>query len=319
MTTKNLLEAATLVEASETGTWRVRLISEGKGSSGIYPETLMEDYSHAFNGALSFENHPVGWDGPQGRNFTQIVGKVVGETWVDTDERGKKGIYANWEPDPDHRERLTRYKENLGLSIYIEGDGHVDEDGEFVVDSFNANDPFRSVDVVIAAGRGGRFEESALREIYSSRRGDKEPSVETSARGNKKKDTQDMEIEELGKAVEALTQTVQSLVDAGTAKAEEAAQIEADNAAVEERVAAVTAGLDAVESAREDLLPTQVDRLRAEAKKGVDVAPLIEQAKADMKAMAESYGERLTEGAGGLVKGSGRKVESAVELGKVFG
>ncbi|MCK9600632.1 MAG: hypothetical protein M0R06_16425, partial [Sphaerochaeta sp.] len=173
MTTRNLFEAATLIESPTEGLWKVRLISEGKGSSGIYPAQMLQEHYSAFNGpTLSFENHPTWADGPESRNFKQIVGQVVGETWVDVDERGKKGVYANWEPDPEHRARLERYKKSLGLSIYIEGEGHLDEDGEFVVDSFNANDPYKSVDVVVAAGRGGRFEES-LKEMYSHRREEK--------------------------------------------------------------------------------------------------------------------------------------------------
>ena len=286
MATKNLLETATLVEAAETGTWKVRLISEGKGSSGIYSAELMENYGHAFNNSLSFENHPVGWDGPQSRNFTQIVGKVIGETWVDVDERGKKGVYANWEPDPDHRDRLARYKENLGLSIYIEGDGHVDEDGEFVVDSFNAMDPFKSVDVVIAAGRGGRFEES-MREIYSQRRESK-PSAEASAQ-EPRKDKQDMDNEKIVEALTALTAQVSALVSAETAKAEESAQKTADENAVAEALTAYETAIKAIDEA--DLLPSQVESLRAEAKRGVDIAPLIEAATkvvTEARQMAES-------------------------------
>src|SRR5690554_952942 len=124
MTTKNLLEAATLVESNDSDVWKVRLISEGKGSSGVYPAATLEQFKNAFNDILSYENHPD-WDGPQSRNFKQIVGQVVGETWTDTDERGKLGIYANWSPDPEYKERLSRYKKKLGLSIYIEGEGHL--------------------------------------------------------------------------------------------------------------------------------------------------------------------------------------------------
>lgn len=296
--TRHLLEAAILVESGDTGPWRVRLISEGKGSSGIYPASLLEGYGHAFNDSLSFENHPVGWDGPQSRNFTQIVGKVVGETWIEKDERGKVGVYANWDPDPDHRERLARYKKNLGLSIYIEGDGHLDEDGEFVVDSFNPMDPYKSVDVVIAAGRGGRFEEN-LKEIYSQRSENK-PSAETSAQEGKDK----MDTEKIVEALEALTAKVAALESASNAKAEENAQREADENAATEAREQYAASVEAIEAVRADLLPSQVKHLMAEAKAGKDVTPLIESSKALVAEMREDakLAPRVQEGR--VVRGS---------------
>lgn len=318
MTIKNLLETATLVESGDADTWTVRLISEGKGSSGIYPAETLETYKHAFDNVLSFENHPIGWDGPEARNFQQIVGRVVGETWTDTDERGKVGIYAKWSPDPDSKERLNRYKDNLGLSIYVEGEGHADEDGNFVVDTFNEHDAFRSVDVVIAAGRGGRFEEGALKKIYAQRRVENKSDVESSAREFKEKEIQEMDKEILD-AVNALKTSVDALTSTQTAKAEETAQIAADEAAVKEKVEAITTNLDAVESAREGLLPSQVENLRAEAKAGVDVAPLIETAKAQKAEMEKDFETRLGESqATGRVKGSGSTV-TAADLGKVFG
>lgn len=276
MTTKSLLESATLVEAPAEGPWHIRIMSEGKGSSGIYSAELLENYHKAFSDALSFENHPTGFDGPESRNFTQIVGQVVGETWTDIDERGKKTIDANWDPDPDHRERLTRYKDKLGLSIYIEGDGHIDEDGEFVVDSFNEHDPYKSVDVVIAAGRGGKFVES-MRSVYENRRPTdamiEENESTDSVRKESKMDEKAIE------AINALTAQVSALVSAQTAKAEENAQVEADEKAVESALDVYSDAIEAIEAARESLLPSQVADLRAEAKAGNDVKPLIEKAK----------------------------------------
>lgn len=301
MTTRNLLESATLVEAPVEGPWKVRLISEGKGSSGIYPASLLENYGHAFNESLSFENHPIGWDGPETRNFTQIVGQVIGETWVDSDERGKMGVYANWEPDPDHRERLARYKNKLGLSIYIEGDGHVDEDGEFVVDSFNEHDPFKSVDVVLAAGRGGRFEES-LKNMYSARRGESlEPGTDPSAQTRKENKMDEKAIE----AINALTAQVTALVSANTTKAEENAQIEADTKAVETALETYSAAVEAIEAARESLLPSQVKNLMAEAKAGNDVTALIESHKEIAAEALEAAKE--SDGSEGRVLGEGAK------------
>ena len=286
-TTRNLLESAALVETDLSGdTWKVRLISEGKGSSGIYPARTLENYGHAFNDVLSFENHPVGWDGLEARNFKQIVGRVVGETWIETDERGKVGVYANWRPDSEHREKLAAYKDALGLSIYIEGEGHVNEDGEFEVDSFNAFDAWKSVDVVIAAGRGGRFEESIkdLRKMYDARRSESEKTPGTPPA--ERKDNENMELEKVVEAVEALTAQVTALVaDKESAKAQEA-QANADAQAVAEALETFESAVKAIDEA--DLLAPQRESLLSAAKRGEDVAPLIESAKAVKAAALEA-------------------------------
>ena len=105
---RHLLEAASLVSesASEDGTWKVRVISEGKGSSGVYTASLLENHHKAFDNVLSFKNHPTGWEGPQSRDFTMIAGEVVGETWVEKDERGLTAVYANYRPDPEYADKI---------------------------------------------------------------------------------------------------------------------------------------------------------------------------------------------------------------------
>lgn len=270
MSTRNLVEAAALVTApSEGDTWKVRLINEGRGSSGVYSAQLLETYGHAFNNAVSFLNHPIG--GPETRNFTELVGRVVGATWTERGEDGTLGVYANWEPDPDHKEKLSRYKENLGLSIYISGTGSEDENGDFLVESLDAEDPFRSVDVVMAAGRGGRFElTESVKKMYESRRSESDKPTVTSAVDQEK---EIMELEDLKAAIESLTAQVSALVAKENAAQAEAIQAEADVKAVDEALASYDAAVDAIEAAE---LPADAAKtLRAEARKGVDVAPLI--------------------------------------------
>lgn len=311
---KHLLEAATLASdtASADGTWKVRVISEGKGSSGTYTANLLENHHLAFNDVLSFKNHPTGWDGPQSRDFTMIAGQVMGETWVEKDERGLTAVYANYLPDPDYRDKIERYRDKLGLSIYIEGSGYEDENGDFIVDWFNPEDPFASLDVVIAPGARGKFLESA-RQAYESVISDsKKPSV-TSALEEKdgiKMDEKDLE------AIRSLTVAVTALV-AGSEKATaEAAQVTADADAGAKAVEAYDAAVTAIDAA--ELPERVVESLRAQAKLGVDVTAQIEQAVAMKEALSESLEtERLNESATGRNFG-GRKLESAVDLGKVL-
>lgn len=292
--TRHLLEAASLVEADTSkDTWVVRLISEGKGSSGLYSATLLEEWGYAFNEALSYINHPTGWDGLESRAFTEIAGEVVGDVWIDRDERGKVGVYANWRPDPDHKEKLARYAKKLGMSIYIEGDGHFNEDGEFEVDTFNPNDPFKSVDVVIAAGRGGRFEiTESYRKMYESARvaeSEKRPGARQAERKEIKMD------EELKEALKGITDALAVLV-AEKKQAEAAeAQVEADEAAVTSAVEAYDEARKAIDEA--DLLEPQREALLAAAKTGKDITADLVSAKAVKESALEAAKTRLGESA----------------------
>ena len=311
---KHLLEAASLVSesASEDGTWKVRVISEGKGSSGTYTASLLENHHHAFDNVLSFKNHPTGWEGPQSRDFTMIAGEVIGETWIEKDERGLTSVFANYRPDPEYAEKLERYKNKLGLSIYIEGSGFEDEDGEYIVDWFNPEDPYGSLDIVIAPGARGKFMES-MRECYSGKPSDdKHP-------GTRQVENKEIKMDqELKDAFKGISDTLAGLVAKDKAAEAAEAQVKADQSAVTSAVEAYAAAEKAIADA--DLLDVQVESLRAAAKAGQDIAPLIESAKAvkdaAVKAVKESAEEEPHPGA---LFGSTRTVESAVELGKVFG
>lgn len=293
MTTRNLLEAASLVSesAAEDGTWRVKVISEGKGSSGIYTAELLENHHHAFDEVLSFRNHPTGWDGPETRDFTMIAGEIKGETWVDTDDTGRKAIYANYLPDPEYKEKIERYKNKLGLSIYIEGSGFENDNGEFVVDWFNPEDPYASLDVVIAPGARGKFLESAKRAYESlHRESEDKPSV-TSAVEEENGIKMD---EEIKAAFKSLTDLIAPLVAKETASQAEAAQAEADENAGKVAVEAYDAAVTAIDAA--ELPDKVVESLRKQAKEGVDVTPLIEQAKEMKTALVETLSESVDQG-----------------------
>lgn len=312
-TKKHLLEAATLIgePANEDGTWKVRVISEGKGSSGVYTAELLEKHHSAFDDILSFKNHPVGWDGPETRDFTMISGEIVGKTWVENDERGLKAIYANYRPDPEYKDKLSRYREKLGLSVYIEGSGYVDENsGEFIVDWFNPEDPYASLDVVIAAGARGKFMEN-MRKNYEAR----EDAVSDKTKGKSPAEERNTQMDEATKAelAKLFADALAPLVTEKQAAQAEAAQVEADEKVVEARLAAYDAAVEAIEAAE---LPAEAAKsLRAEAKKGVDVAPLIEFAKA----VKDGENARMQESAAQGRNFGSRKVESATDLGKVFG
>lgn len=308
---RHLFEQATLIgeSANADGTWKVRLISEGKGSSGTYTRELLENHHNALDDLLSFKNHPGIWDGPETRDFTMLVGEIIGETWVENDERGLASVYGNYLPDPEYKDKLERYKKKLGVSIYIEGSGYLDEQGEFIVDWFNPNDPYASLDVVIAAGARGRFEES-MKTMYAQRSAEHKTST-ASVEEKRKTLTMEKDVEE---RFDALEQAIQGLV---TSKQEEA-KTEADAAAVEaavtEKTEAIKASVEAVESAKADLLPTQHKALLESAWNGEDVSAAIEREKTIAKEAREAAG-----GAGNDNGGeSGRLGEAASTEGYVL-
>lgn len=304
----NLLEAASLASdaPNEDGTWKVRLISEGKGSSGIYTAELLEQHHHAFDDLLSFKNHPD-WDGPQARDFTMIAGQILGETWIEKDERGLTAVYANYLPDEEYRDKLARYKNKLGLSIYIEGSGFYRENADgtedFVVDWFNPEDPFASVDVVHAPGARGKFMES-MRKTYDSNRKveSKEPTVKSAEEENGVKMDQEMK-----DAFKSLTDLVSTLVAEKEARTNAEAQATADAAAVAAAVESFATAAKAVEDA--ELLDVQRDAILEAAKRGEEVAPLIESAKAIRDAAIEAAKAKADEDAG-----TGRIVTESAEF-----
>lgn len=312
MKTKNLLEAASLAatEPAADGSWAVRLISEGKGSSGVYTRELLENYYDAFDDVLSFLNHPSG--SPTERNFTEIAGRIKKDSvrFVE-EEDGTGAIYGDYLPDPQYAEKLERYRDKLGLSIFICGGGYVEESsGDFIVESFDREDPFRSVDIVHAPGARGRFLES-VREIYSARSESEKPPV-TVAEDERNK----MELEaKVDKALELLA----GLVSEKAAKSVEAAQVTADEEAAkiaaESAIAHYSAAVKAVDEA--ELFESQRESILAQAAKGEDVSAIIESAiKVKSEALA-SIQVQATEAEGAIV--GSRKVESATDLGKVFG
>lgn len=305
MTTQhvNLLEAASLASdaPAQDGTWKVRLISEGKGSSGTYTAELLENHHHAFDNLLSFKNHPTGWDGPQDRDFTMITGEVLGETWIEKDERGLTAVFGNYLPDPEYRDKLDRYKNKLGLSVYIEGSGYFQEaaDGteEFIVDWLNPADPYASVDVVIAPGARGKFMEN-MRKTYESAKARVQETNTTVVKENDEGDNMEKEVLD---AVQKLADQVAALVADKETAAKAESQIKADEAIAEARVEAFATAVAAVEEA--DLLAPQKAEILEAAKKGADIAPLIESAKAVKAAAIESV-KQVEEAAGTVLTGT---------------
>ena len=290
---RSLFEAGAIVgeSASENGTWKVRIINEGKGSSGTWPAETLEKYHHAFDDRLSFTNHPSGWEGPQSRDFTMLAGEIKGATWIEKDDRGLTAVYGNFLPDAEHKEKLERYRHKLGLSVFIEGAGYVDDNGEFVVDWLDEHDDYASVDVVLAAGRGGRFEES-MKKMYAQRSAES-ASANPAGEKNEPKGLLRMEQD-----VKDRFDKIEAALDVIAGSHAQEAQATADEQAIESAVAAATtsikAQVEAVEAAKADLLPSQYSALLEGAWAGKDVADGIASGKKIAVEAKEAYGARGT-------------------------
>lgn len=296
---KSFIESAAIVNSdTDAETWRVRLIQEGQGSSGYYSASLLENFGHAFDNTVSYLNHT---DDVSKRNFTEIAGRVVGKTWTEKEADGKVGLYANWRPDDDHRRKLEQYRDALGLSIFINGEGRYDDEKDTIlVESFDADDPFRSVDVVVAPGANGRLLTESLKRIYEDRdtaTSNEKPGV-TSALEERVLEME-KDVEERFAALENLLNT---LVTKEQAVKAEAAQAEADENAGRIAVEAYDAAVKAIDEA--DLPVAVVETLRKSAREGADVTPLIAQAVAIKEAAEADVQDRLSES--GRVLGSAK-------------
>lgn len=297
MTTKRIAEAGT-ISADATGTsFRVCLIREGKGSSASFPrEFFIEENATALAGSLSFPGHPERLWAPENRDPLSAIGSIAENVTIELDaETNLMGLWSTYrvaESKPEIGPYLKEFSQKLGLSIYIDTDGYIDDvTGTFVATRLYADDPYKSVDLVVAAGAGGKFDRvaEALRRI-----------TEASATAVEKKENL-MEIADLAKELksgfEAQGKIIEGLVNAITGKAVEVEQVKADDAAVEKIVESRFDAYDRDNAliTEAKLTESQSAEARALSRSGVDIAPYIEHAKkivAEAQALADEGDSR---------------------------
>lgn len=267
--------------------WRVIVARPGKGSSGTYSEDLFRRDAAKLipKGAQSFINHGE-------RDPEKMIGTFPdGGYWSEEDKAvvAELAVFSHW------KSFVEEVAPHVGMSLYAMGEA--DEDGN-VTEIYE--DAYNGADLVARPGLAGSGIAEKLYEAAVSATEEK-PSV-TSAQENDRKDP--IVEEKLDKLIEMIT----LMVAKDEAKVAEAAQVEADEAAKVEAVEAYDAAVKAIDEA--DLLPSQVATLRAEAKKGADVAPLIEaakQVKADALASLQESADEAP---------AGRIVESSSKTSK---
>lgn len=165
-----VLEAAKLSAKSADGSYPVVIITEGVGSTGVYRAELMrDDQAQLFENAASFMDHPVDPQKPHLRSVLSIGGRIrnvrAGES------EGKRALLGDYFPRKEYAEFVEEFADTVGLSIFSLAEGEeTDEQGRLIVENFAPNDPYRSVDIVVAPGRGGKFQRAreSARAIESS-------------------------------------------------------------------------------------------------------------------------------------------------------
>ena len=268
---KLLSESTTVPEKTGTkGRWRAVFLTEGQGSSGNWlRETIERDGPAALpKGSRCFVTHNRLENGEP--DPFRMWGVLAEDAWYD----GYGNLVGEIDILPSWIDRVEEVAPHTALSVYLMGES--DDEGN-ITKIFQ--DVQNGVDMVVHPGREGS---SLVEKLYES----------ATAGSNGHPGTRQVENKENKMDKETLEAALKPLADALTVlvaekKATEAAdaQAKADEAAVTSAVEAYDAKVKAIAEA--DLPEIQAESLRAAAKAGQDVAPLIESAKA-LKAAIEA-------------------------------
>lgn len=160
--TFTLTEGAVAPTKSSNGNWRAVLITPGKGSSGIYSESMLRESGPAAfpKGTHSYIDHPTS------EGEIRSPKNLMGVLAEDAHYEDGVGLVAELSVMPHWKAFAEAVAPHTGLSIYAMGEGSYNEDGDMVVESLTPH-PQVSVDLVSYAGRPGsglaeKLYESAL-------------------------------------------------------------------------------------------------------------------------------------------------------------
>lgn len=281
-------ESVTEAPVKKGNRWRVIVARPGQGSSGNYSEELFRRDAEKIiaPGAQSFINHD------DSRNPKDMIGTFPEGAYFDEDE---KAVVAELEVFSHWKSFVEEVGPHCGISLYALGEA--DEDGNVTAIH---EDALNGADLVARPGLVGSGLAEKLYE--SARAGSDKTKVIAASEG---KDN-DMEIEKVVEAVEALTAQVSALVAEKKDAEAEKVQAEADAEAIANAVEAYDAAVKAVDEA--DLLQPQRESLLASAKRGEDITEAIVSAKAVKEAAIQAVegAERVAETGrtiGGKVEG----------------
>lgn len=283
-------EAAKLSARNDDGTYDVVIITEGTGSTGVYSGDLMRDDQAAlFENAPSFMNHPIDPSKPYQRDVMSISGRFFNlRAGV---SEGKKAILAKFKPRSEYVSFLEEFSDVLGLSIFSLANGEEkDDSGRLIVESFADEDPYRSVDIVVAAGRGGKFaraEESAraIEASLGTPEGNQPASTSAAGPTQKKESMDPKDVQAVAEALgTVILNGIKPLTDYVTEHKTAAEAAKGDQPDTKTVIAKAVADTAAVEELKLTSATLKTSLLEA-ISRGEDIAPAIEFAK---KVAAES-------------------------------
>ena len=279
------LHESTSGEGAESlgeGKYRIRIITPGKGSSGIYLAENLAESAHLFKaGTEMFIDHPTEseeWERPE-RSIRDYAGVFLEDATVGEDG----ALYTVCKVFFGVNELIKDKWEHIGVSINAWCDEPISEAG--VVPVFAG---VRSVDFVTAPGAGGGIVDL----------------LESNRNGTLQKEEESMDIESKLSALEdklgSVLEAIGKVVEATTVKeAEEEAAPTVD----------VDAVLEAGKKLAESGLPdAAVARVRESVKAGKDIDEAIEAERAYIKeATAKSASPHVEEDSGASLKESYKK------------
>lgn len=269
MSIRALRESGGALRTAEAGKWAATLITPGTGSSGVYSEDMLAEHaSIAFKkGMKLWWGHPKEGEGPGDRDARDQWG-VLDE---DATYVPGEGVVGKIRLLPHWKDVVESLGDQASLSVYVMGEA--DDEGNITA---LREDVTNSVDIVSYPGRSGSGLKKKLEALGASQL----PTAESSAAKEKENNMDEKILEAINSLAESLKPVVDFVTESKNAE-EKAAQAKVDDQAIETAVNEALESYDekvkAIEAA--DLLPSQVEEIRAEARKGADVAPLIESAK----------------------------------------
>jgi hypothetical protein len=169
--TKRLIqESAPVAERAADGSYPIVLIVEGTGTTGVYGASLMiDEQARLFENVASFANHPLNPEHPEQRDIHTISGRITHVQAGEAD--GRRALLGKYTPNSKYAAWVEENKDLLEFSIFSLAYGSQnDAQGRLIVEGFSPEDPYRSVDLVLAGGAGGRFRraQESLRILESS-------------------------------------------------------------------------------------------------------------------------------------------------------
>lgn len=297
--TIEIREASSIAPQRQGKRWLVVCATPGQGSSGYYSEEVLREY-----GPKVFGPGTRAWlDHDPKRKLTDLVGVYEDGVYWNEEKRVLEGILT---PVTDE---WASFLEALGplaaASMYCNGE--VDESGN-VTKLIPSRDA--SVDLVGYPG----LVNSGVSELLESARGSAVLEEKPSGTSPQEKERNEMEIEKLAERIETSIASLVSVQERTAEQNQATVNAEALEAAKISAIESFDAARKLIDAA-DGLLPVQREALFEAAKRGEDVAPLIEREKTVAEqAKAAVLSESVEDGARSF-----GTFTSAADLGTVLG